>query len=476
MQNYKLFDVLKILNKKEFKLLGEFVNSPYFNKSIRVITLYNLLAKYYPLFKNRNLTIEKLFSGIYHGEKYDYHKINNVISDLYQVTENFIIQQHQENDSDSRDMALITGLSRINRLYEQKYNKRLNHLNTSGLKDDHYLYNMYLLNENYLRYITPLKPLSDLKLIQKMHDNFLDHAVIKLIKIYNLMLHETAQSRITFDLKWKDEILNYIDKSDPGSNPALFIFGSIFRLLLTQDIKYYNELKELKKKYLLSLKFPDQLALYTHMYDFAAYMVNFKGDDSFNRDMFEIFTEQIELKIMTKENFLYPNFMNVVKIACRVGEYNYAEKFIKEFEVSIPPAEKTNVLSFCHGVIENAKGNLKGALKYFSKSNFQNFIFKVQVKIMLLVIYYKLGMYEQALGIIDTFRHFLRNEENLLPGQSRSYNIFLKLMSDLVKLKESSNESDKVYQLKKLYLEAQQIPLNPFRIRKLLFEEIENFK
>ena len=193
-------------------------------------------------------------------------------------------------------------------------------------------------------------------------------------------------------------------------------------------------------------------------------------------DMFEIFTEQIDMKLMNKENFLYPNFMNVVKISCRVGEFKYAEWFIKEFEISIPEAEKTNVLSFCHGVIENSKGNLKSALKYFSKSNFQNFIFKVQVKIMLLMIYYKLEMNEQALGIIDTFRHFLRNEENLLPEQGRSYNIFLKIMSDLIKLKENNFGNEKDFQLKKLYSEAKQIPLNPFRIRKLLFEELELLK
>ena len=476
MDNYKLFDVLRIFNKKEFRMFGEYVHSPYFNKSIRVTGLYNMLVKFFPLFKNRKLTIEELFNGIYPGENFDYHKINNVISDLYKLSEEFIIQQQMEKDDDPRILALITGLSSINKLYEQKYNKRISYLDSLVLKDDHYFYNMYLLNENYLRQITPLKPLSDLNLIQKMHDNFLDYSVIKLIKIYNLMLHENAQNRIIFDLKWKDEIINYIARSSPESNPALFIFGSIFQLLLTQDIKYYIGLKELKKKYLKILKFPDQLALYTYLYDFAAYMVNFKGDDSFNSDMFEIFTEQIEMKIMTRENFLYPNFMNVVKIACRVGEFKYAEWFIKEFNISIPEEEKTNVLSFCHGIIENSKGNLRSALKYFSKSNFQNFIFKVQVKIMLLMIYYKLGMNEQALGIIDTFRHFLRNEENLLPEQSRSYNIFLKIMSDLIKLKENNFGNEKDFQLKKLYSEAEQIPLNPFRIRKLLFEELELLK
>ena len=119
MDNYKLFDVLRIFNKKDFKLFGEFVNSPYFNKSIRVTDLYNILVKFYPIFMNRNLTIEKLFEGIYPGENFDYHKINNVISDLYQLSEKFIIQRQMEKDDDQKILALITGLSSINKLYSK---------------------------------------------------------------------------------------------------------------------------------------------------------------------------------------------------------------------------------------------------------------------------------------------------------------------------------------------------------------------
>ena len=59
----------------------------------------------------------------------------------------------------------------------------MTHLESLALKDDHYFYNMYLLNENYLRQITPLKPLSDLNLIQKIHDDFLDSCCNKNYKI-----------------------------------------------------------------------------------------------------------------------------------------------------------------------------------------------------------------------------------------------------------------------------------------------------
>src|SRR5260221_1031452 len=90
MQNFKLIDVLVSLNKKEFRNFGEFVSSDYFNKNKNVIKLYDVLSKYYPKFANKNLTVGKIFNKVFKDEKFNYPKINNVISDLYKLSERFL--------------------------------------------------------------------------------------------------------------------------------------------------------------------------------------------------------------------------------------------------------------------------------------------------------------------------------------------------------------------------------------------------
>ena len=91
MDNYKIIDVLRTLSTKELRRFGELVGSPYFNKNKNVMTLFKILSAYHPGYNNRNLTIENIYKKIFPGAKYDYHKINNVISDLYKLSEKFFV-------------------------------------------------------------------------------------------------------------------------------------------------------------------------------------------------------------------------------------------------------------------------------------------------------------------------------------------------------------------------------------------------
>jgi hypothetical protein len=100
----------------------------------------------------------------------------------------------------------------------------------------------------------------------------------------------------------------------------------------------------------------------------------------------------------------------------------------------------------------------------------------VQVKILLLKIYYRLGMFEDALRIIDTFRHFVSREEGLLAEHKNSYMLFLKLMTELIRLRGIYGKSEYEFSLQKLRKDCEQIPANPFRIKIWLLEEIDKLQ
>ncbi len=474
MDNYKIIQVLRTFNKKELRRFGEFVKSPYFNKNSSVIALYDSLSKYHPNFKNKDLTIGNLHAAVFPSAEFDYHKINNVISDLYQLSEKFLAQAFIEQ----KDFYVERNLFRtfrekgLYKLYDQKHSEYMKKLIGRKHKDEQYFYYLYEMNDEYLWYATIRKPNTELNILQTEFDHFFRYALIRLLRFYNLMLHERNQNNVDFRLTMFNEIFEHIKENDFEDSPALMIFKTILLLLHSKDVMYFNKLKTLKEKYLDDFSDDDKHLVFIHLYDFAAYMVNFSGDNSYNIEMFNIYRELIDRKLMTPESFLYPNFMNVVKVACRVKEFEYAERFIEKFKVSIPKAELENVLEFCYGSISYSRGKLEVALKHFSRSNFQNFIFKVQVKIMLLKIYYYLKMYEQAEAMIDTFRHFVGREENLLSEHRDAYYQFLKLAGELIRVNESGGPDERDFRLKKIKSEAEKIPANPFRIKVWLLEEL----
>src|SRR5258706_4791574 len=124
MQNYKIIDVLKSFNKKELKKFGEFVSSPYYNKNRNVIKLLDILEKYYPDFSSKKLEIEEISGKVFSKDKYDYHKINNIVSDLYKLSEKFLTVINFSKKEFAENKFLLSELRQrnLNNLYEQKYN------------------------------------------------------------------------------------------------------------------------------------------------------------------------------------------------------------------------------------------------------------------------------------------------------------------------------------------------------------------
>lgn len=475
MGNSKIIEGLKALNRKEFRKFGEFVSSPYFNKNENVINLYNTLSDFYPEFDDKKLNLEYLFKKIFIRQKYDYYKINNITSDLFKLFENFLIQINTERDefSGKISFSLVNELRQkeLYRLYEHTFNKTITSLNKESHKDRHYYHTKYELYNDYLYFAAIKKPNTQLNLVQTAFDNLLQSSVIDLMKFYILMIHENNQTHVDYDMPLYAEILGFARKVDESSSHSLQLISVTLLLVSTKDPAYFFKLINLKDKFLKQIKFEELQNLYLHLCSFCAYMVNFKREENYNGYMFDLYKNILEYGLMTKSSFLYPNFMNFVKIACRVNEFKWAEWFIEEYKSSIIKEEKQNVLSFCYGTIEYSKGNYKEALRLFTLANFQNFLFKVQVRINILNLRYKLGQYDEALGAIDTFRHYIKRETNLVHEHISSYNTYLKLVGDFIRYHDEVSKKEKEFLRKKIITEANKMPANPFRIKSWILEE-----
>jgi hypothetical protein len=457
------------------KRFGEFVSSPYFNRSRLVLSLFKALENYHPDFENRNLTLEKVFIKVFPKEEYEYHKINNVISDLYKLTERFLAQSHFEKTEFylERNILPELRLKKLFGIYEQKMSAYTGKLIERNEKDENYFFYLYELNDEYLWYATIKKPNTELNILQTEFDHFLRYAVMRLLRFYNLMLHERNQNNYDYNLAMVNEVLDFLNKGDLSETPHINILKTTLLLLKTKERKYYDELWKLKEKHIREMNIEDARLLYIHLYDFAAYMVNFKGEESYSKDMFRIYKEMLEDKFITPLSFHYADFMNIVKIACRVKEFDFAKEALSAFEPYFPEGDKVNVGEFCRGQISYSESDLPKAMDHFSKTNFQNFIFKVQVKILLLKIYYALGMTEQVYQMVDTFKHYISREKNLLPEHRDAYLGFLNCMIQLCKIKNEPGK-EREFELKKLKKDAAGIAANPFLVKTWLVSELNS--
>ena len=466
MQKTRLVKFLKSLNHNEIRQFRDFVNSPSFNKNTKVTELFENIFRHYPDFDAPDLNEEKLYAIIFNNDNFEYFKIKNLISDLFALGKEFLAFNSFINEQNVKAVYLLEELRKRNldTAYEQTFRYAYDSLDKVKVKDEDYYFNKMKLQFELMSYYSPKKPNANFHYLQERLDLFVNYSVIQLLKIYNIMLHENNQNSYNFDMKLFDNVMEYLKKNKISDIPTIEVYYNVLLMEMTKDEKYFYILKELKNKYRENLNKVDDYMLYIHLDGFCATAYNDYGRTDLLYEQFTLAKEHPVSDTTDPGKILYPDFLNQVKKAVRVNEFEWAEDFIEKYMKKLSE-EKENTLNFCYGIIAYKKGEFDKALDFFSKTNFSSFIIKIQVKIILLQLYFEKGYYDQSLLMIDSFRHFLTREKSMLDSMKTSVMEFLKITSDLVRIKSAVPDSDSDFKIEKIKQEAESISNNRFGIK-----------
>jgi len=91
MLKSKAIDILKTFSKEEYKRFEDFVVSPYFNKSKSLINLVSSLKNFFPEFNSEKMTEQFIYEKIFPANLYSYSMMRNLMSELLQLCEKFIL-------------------------------------------------------------------------------------------------------------------------------------------------------------------------------------------------------------------------------------------------------------------------------------------------------------------------------------------------------------------------------------------------
>ncbi len=473
MQNTKLIQLLRSMNPAEFREFKDYVISPVFNKNKKIIVLFDSIKKYYPEFENDSISEENIFKKIFQDEEYDYFKVKNIVSDLYSLGKDYLAFIHYRDVSEVKEKFLLEQLRdrSLDNIFEISYKVFKKKLDNSPVKDENYILKCLELTEELHSFQIPKDPGTRLDFFQIELDYFLKYSIIRLLRFYNIMLHDKIQNNVNFDMKMYEEIMSYLKINKNEDNPTLLIYYNIILLGTERDEKYFFKLKELKDRYFEALNNGDRYMLFLHMANFCAYIYNNLGRTDFMYEHFLLSKENYDRGTIILGKVLYPDFLNHVKIAVRVEEFEWALNYIQKYK-HLLTEEKESTLNFCNGIIHYKKGDLDKALDLLSKANFPDFIIKIQVKILLLQIYFEKEYYEQAFSMIDAFRHYLQREKSIPEHSKGSFYDFLRNTNDLIKIKTSIGSEDKKFELKKISENTENMEFNQFGIKNWLKNKV----
>lgn len=474
MQKTKLIQLLGSLSQQETKEFRDFCRSPFFNKNANLSKLYDVLLKHHPDYGSKTLTEEKVFQKVFPGDKHDYSKFRNLMSDLFQLGMEFLKIKGSRQYQFVDELRLLFELRTRNLmgLFEKRVALAVKNLESMP-ESEEILYNSFMLQGEVVNLAIIKKPITHIAPAEKQLELFLKFVLLRLLKFYNIQLHERKQSHFDYKFLMMNEVLGFLKENPDIETPLISLYRKMLQLELFKDETSFFELKEFYLKNQDKLDAYDVFLAMIILNGFCAYNYNSLGDRKYIPEAYEFSRGAYLAGRVILGKLLYPDFVNYVKIFVRNGDIELAEKFIEEYKDRLPKDEKENSLNFSYSMISYVKGEYNDALKYASMVNFSSFLMKVQARLLHIQILYSSGLPEQMRSTIDSFKRFVLKERSLTDEYREAMQNFLKLTINLMKINEESDKRSKEDLIDQLNVNIRSMNANPFGIKIWLEDQLQ---
>ena len=475
MKNSQLIKLLKTFTPEEIKKFSEFLISPYFNKSKKIVKLFKLMRKDYPDFNK--LTKENLYSKIFPGEKFKDNNLRVLMHHLYENAKEFITHNRSKKETYNEKQALIFELLE-RQLYdesEKTIKKVISELEKLKDKDVEYFQYKFIIEHEKLHYLQKIHQNKYEKYltksnIEKPFKNLTNYFYLRVLTFYILVLNAKILYKFDIDTAFFEKLFSSFDYELFNDSPLVQIYYNIILVLTTDEEKYFYTAKELilkNEKSLIPVRLCD---VYINLENYCRRKIR-AGEIKFKREFFNILKLDLEKKIYKIDPYMSQNFFkNILQNAAELKEFKWAENFIELYKNELHSNYRDAVYYYCKAFLEAEKNNFEKALEYLSQLKTDELYLKIDVKLLQARLYYELNEYDTLNSAIDSIRHTLKNNKFIAENRRVQFSIFIKFLSALNNARLKKDEY-KIHDLKNKILKAEDLQWKDWFVKKV--EELE---
>lgn len=462
MYNSKLIRLYRTLDKEELKLLKKWVHSPMHNQHPKVIQLYDFMAKRKTL-SSTSLKKERAFEWVFSNQKYDVYKLNHIISYAYEVLVLFIDHLEAVQDENWYKINEIRALKKRKLIKSaQKSLKRLEQQQATSKTrgGDYYLHAFVLEVERFELNGT----------LGRSEDNNLKALFEKLSTFYQLTMLQyaciatthTNVYKTSYDIPMLQEVLN---AAAAEQNPTIQLYYYAYQALnYVEEEVYYQALKIKFYQHHLLLPVKERRNLLLLCINYAIKRFNM-GAVIFVQEAFSWYLFGLESTLLMDEDKLsHYAYKNIVGIAIRIKEFDWAIDFIKEYTPFLAVEKQENYQHFAIAKWHFAQQQYESCKLLLIQVEYDDLFLNIDSKIMLLKIYYEEKSYNALDALLHSFKVFLDRKE-VMSYHKKNYKNLIVLTQKLYRY--SSWDKAKIVELRTLIKKTQ-----PLTERQWLLEKV----
>ena len=433
----KLIDLISSFSTSEWKKLGEFIASPYFNKNDLTIKLYNFLDLYRASF---DLSKEEVFQAVFPNMEYDDKKLSYVMSDLLQLSEQFLsVDKFLDDKVQQKRIALTEYVERkLTKHYHFLYRKAMQELDEQKMGPDSLLSKL-LFNEIELSFFTKQKIRKYDPSIQETYNSLNEYYYVQLLKNACLLLNWSGVVSGKFEITSisKRLINDLIDEYD-NQTPILRIYLSVFQMLSENDDKngrHFKSLMLLLEEFHHSIDENISRDLYLLGINFCAKKIR-KGINEYVSLMLRIYDEGIKNGALLENGYLsHWTYTNVVRLGLKEERYKWVENFIDQYKGLLPPDAFSDAYHLNIADLYFNQQNYDNVLDHLTQLQFSDPSYHLASRLLLIKTFYEREDVEALLSNLASFTIYLKRNKGTSAAYKKTCLNFCTLLHQLLKNK-----------------------------------------
>jgi hypothetical protein len=242
-----------------------------------------------------------------------------------------------------------------------------------------------------------------------------------------------------------EKLLKLIEK-DNYIHPLIALQYYIIKIEMNpDDANYYYLLRDLFYKNLDMFDREEKCYVFNRMIN---YCVQQKFDMSFIKEGLEVnkkMLEQNAYSFLESDCMQILTFRNILITCCRLKEMKWLEYFIENYIKTLSPEYRVDMENLSYASLYFGKNEFEKALESISKINHEFFVFKTDLRNLLLKIYYELNHIEQAFSLVDSYKHFLSVTKEISEEVKKVNYFFINFYLKLLKIKSGQSKEQPSY-------------------------------
>lgn len=448
MTNSILLNTIRALDQEEIRALRKWLNSPYHNQREDVIQLFEYLCRFH---SDKYLRREVIFKSLFPSKVYAIQLLRYTMSFLLKNIENFLVYRKLKAQKVSYKIHLASILKQkgVDKHFEKEVNTAYLQLKEQSLRNEDYYHYQYQLGLQQYEHNARHQRI-DATSFLNFSNQFDIYLIIQKLKhactaasIGNLTSAQDKDLLVDYLLQYVKEN-NYLDYAAV----AIYYYGYLM-LTSLESSSHYQALKSILQNQHDLFPNPELSNIYILAINYCTKKYN-QGGTSFLEEVFDLYQEGITRKIFiqndTLSRFVYKN---VVMIGVKLQKLDWVYAFIHDYKEKLESEHRESTFHYNLGIYYYKKLDYKKAMLLLQQVEFDDFLYNLNARSMLLKIYYNLDEIDVLYSFLDSFRLFLYRHQSKIGYHKRHYLNLIKFTKLLLRL-DFHNKKSKAALYKKI--------------------------